>query len=114
MKTIRRFDVLSVMRLAGVIYGFLGIVLGVFFLIFAGLGLLVGRDQTDAPFAGPLGFVLAIVLAVVFPVVYGIIGALGAGLMSVIYNIASKRFGGIRVDVDDTPTEAALSVPLSN
>jgi len=114
MKIIRRFDVLSVMKLAGVIYGLLGLLIGVLFVVFAAFGLLVGRNQADAPFSGPFGLVIAVAVAVIFPIFYGILGALMAGLMSAIYNIASKRFGGIRVDVDESPAEPALSSSASN
>ena len=114
MKIIRRFDVLSVMKLAGVIYGLLGLLIGVLFVVFAAFGLLVGRNQADASFSGPFGLVIAVAVAVIFPIFYGILGALMAGLMSAIYNIASKRFGGIRVDVDESPAEPALSPSASN
>lgn len=114
MKMIRRFDVLSVMKLAGVIYGLIGLLIGVLFVIIGAFGLLVGRDQANVPFSGPLGLVATVALAVIFPIFYGIIGALMAGLMSAIYNIASKRFGGIRVELDESPAELALSPSASN
>jgi hypothetical protein len=114
MKVIRRFDVLSVMKLAGVIYGVIGLILGFFFAIAAVFGLFASQGQAGQPFSGPTGVVVAIVFAVIFPVAYGIMGALAAGLMSAIYNITSKRFGGIRVDVDDAPAESAVALPTSN
>ena len=51
---------------------------------------------------------VGVVMAVIFPVLYGIIGALGGGLMVALYNVTSKRLGGIRVDVEDAPSDAAL------
>lgn len=114
MKTIRRFDVLSVMKLAGVIYGVIGLVGGIFFAMFAALGFFAEQGKGNDPFSGPAGVLIAVVFAVVFPVVYGIIGALGAGLMSALYNVTSNRLGGIRVDVEDAPAEAAVALQASN
>ena len=113
MKVIRRFDVLSVMKLAGVIYGLIGLIAGIFIAIGAGFGLFASQGQTDSPFAGFSG-VIAVVFVVLVPVVYGIIGALGAGLMTAIYNITSKRFGGIRVELDEAPAESAVSAAAPN
>jgi len=114
MKVIRRFDVLSVMKLAGVIYGLIGLILGIFFAIGAVFGLFASQDQANSPFAGLSGALIAVVLVVICPVVYGVAGALGAGLMSAIYNITSKRFGGIRVDLDEAPAESAVSAGAPN
>lgn len=110
MKVISRFDVLSVMRMAGVIYGIVGIVAGVFFAVAVALGLFAAQGQNNNPFSGASGVLAGVVTAVIFPVLYGIIGALGGGLMVALYNVTSKRLGGIRVDVEDAPSEAALPV----
>lgn len=114
MKVIRRFDVLSVMKLAGIIYGLIGIVLGVFVAIGTGLGLFASQGQTGQPLSGPTGVLIAVAIAMIFPIAYGIIGALGAGLMCAVYNIASRRFGGIRVDLDEAPAESAASALASD
>ena len=45
MKVISRFDVLSVMKLAGVIYGIVGIVVGVFFAMAVALGLFAAQGR---------------------------------------------------------------------
>lgn len=108
MKVISRFDVLSVMKLAGVIYGIVGIVVGIFFAMAIALGLFAAQGQANDPFSGAAGVLVAVVVAVIFPVLYGIFGALGAGLMVALYNVTSKRLGGIRVDVEDVPSKMAL------
>ena len=114
MKVISRFDVLSVMKLAGVIYGVIGLVLGIFFAIFAALGFFAAQGQANDPFSGAAGVVFAVAFAVIFPVLYAILGAVGAAIMVAIYNVTSKRIGGIRVDVEDAPAEPAVAMPAAN
>ena len=63
MRVIRRFDVLSVMKLAGVIYGVIGIVAGVFFALAAALGVFAAQRQAGDPFSGPAGILFIVAFA---------------------------------------------------
>jgi len=114
MKVISRFDVLSVMKLAAVIYGVIGLVGGIFFAMFAALGLFAAQNQANNPFSGAVGVIFGVAAAVIFPVLYAILGALGAGIMAALYNVTSKRLGGIRVDVVDAPAEPVVPAPAAN
>lgn len=114
MKVISRFDVLSVMKLAAVIYGVIGLVLGVFFAIFAALGFFAAQNQANDPFSGTVGVIFGVAAAVIFPVLYAIFGAVGAAIMAALYNVTSKRLGGIRVDMEEAPNEPAPTMPAAN
>ncbi len=98
MRKIKKFEPLSVMRIAAICYGAMGLLEGLF------MGLLVSLKMFAAPtpndsgrFTGPL---LAVVVIIAFPILLGAIGALTAGLGAVIYNVTARYVGGIEVEVE--------------
>ena len=98
MKTIKKFDPVSVMRIAGICYAALGLVEGLLF------GMVVALKMFAAPgasaggrIAGPL---LGLLIVIGFPLLLGAIGALMAGVGALIHNVASKYVGGIVVTVE--------------
>jgi Transmembrane domain of unknown function (DUF3566) len=99
MSIVKRVEPLSAMRVAGILYAALGLVVGAMFsLIFATMGSFPMKDgQTALPF--PLRILFSGLAVVIFPVLYGVIGALMAGLMTALYNLVAKWVGGIEVEV---------------
>lgn len=99
MRKIKKFEPLSVMRVAAVCYGTLGILEGVIFaLVLAFSSLSTVRDSGNASrFVGPLFGVFALIG---FPLVFALVGAIGGGLSAVIYNLTARWVGGIQVEVE--------------
>lgn len=98
MKVIKRFEPLSVMRIAAICYGVFGLLEGaVFTLVFA----LVGFPNTPGH---PTPLILRTLFGglgiIFFPVMFALIGAIGGGLMSAAYNVAARYVGGISVEVE--------------
>lgn len=98
MRKIKRFEPLSVMKIAGICYGTLGLFEGAIFSVliavtpFAASG---GKSMS-----GWLGLLLGSLAFVCIPIVLGIFGALMAGLGAVIYNVSARYVGGIAVEVE--------------
>lgn len=99
MSIVKRVEPLSAMRVAGILYAALGLVVGAMFsLIFVTMGSFPMKDgQAALPF--PFRILFGGLAVVVLPVLYGVMGALMAGLGAAFYNLVAKWVGGIEVEV---------------
>lgn len=97
MKQIKKFNPLSVMKIAAICYAALGLLEGILVAVIFSVGL-AGRESTGMPrFLAPLFGVFSIF---VFPILFAVVGAIGGGLGAVIYNVAARFVGGIEVEVE--------------
>jgi hypothetical protein len=95
MAVLKRIGPGSAFKVGLVVYGLLGLIVG----IFCGLFALVGGPffrQAHMPFAGAFMGVFAVIVC---PIVYGIIGGIVAVISALIYNLASGWVGGLEVDI---------------
>jgi hypothetical protein len=92
---IKRFEPLSVGKVAGVLYAAMGLVVGVIVSLAAMIGGLAGRSEFGA-LAGGLVGIGAIVL---LPIFYGVLGLIVAVIAAWLYNLAAGFVGGIEIDV---------------
>ena len=113
---IKHLDVASVVKICFVIYAILGIVVGLVYVIFA----MIFSSFLDATGAFEATSVLriaatgfGILLVPLFALLYGIIGAIGGFIFAVVYNLASKALGGIRLTLEGRGTESQVA-GLSN
>ncbi|MCI0626983.1 MAG: hypothetical protein L0387_35940 [Acidobacteria bacterium] len=95
---LKRFGVMSCAKVAGTLYGVMGILFGGTFALVSTLGLALGQgDSSQAPaWFGPLFGVGAIVL---FPLLYGIMGFIGGLITAALYNLLAGFVGGIEVEL---------------
>ena len=84
-QTIVRIPPWAAARVLGVIY----LILGIVFLPFVFVPILVAGEQ--APFG--------IAFVVVMPLVYGALGFLGSAFFCWLYNMVSRRMGGIEIEL---------------
>ena len=100
---IRRFDVLSVAKVAGILYAGMGFIAG---LIFACISLVAGgiisaaaakSGDTLPPF---FGMIFGVGAVIALPIMYGIMGFLVGALTAWLYNLCAGMVGGIRVEVE--------------
>jgi hypothetical protein len=97
MRVVKRFEPISVMRIAAICYGVLGLFEGLIFSIFFAAIPFAGKSQEAPPrFLGPLFGALSIF---VLPFLFAAIGAIAGSLGAVIYNVSAKYVGGIEVEV---------------
>ena len=76
----------------GAMYAILGLIIGVFFLIF---GLIGGAAAGGNGMAAGLGFAAGVIIAA--PLIYGVMGLILGAIAGAIYNIVAKVAGGIRM-----------------
>ena len=97
---VRRIEPLSLARIAAVLYGALGLVIGAVVTLFAlvGSSLVAASERTPLPFVGLLFGAGAIVL---LPVLYGCLGFVGGLVWSALFNLAARLAGGLVVEVEN-------------
>ena len=98
MMTVKKFGVLSVARISGILYAVMGLIFGIFWAsitcfdpytyeIFPGTALL---SDTAFWLIGIFGFTIG----------YGIIGFLSGLIGTALYNVFSQWIGGIKVELN--------------
>jgi hypothetical protein len=93
---VRRIGPLSLAKVAGALYGLMGLLLGACISLISVLsGVFARGGGTDSPF-GPLVGAGAIV---VLPIFYGVLGFLLSLLAAALYNLIASSVGGIELDL---------------
>lgn len=100
--TIRRFGVVSVGKMYGLLMFIMGLIIGVIYgLIFIILGattsLGLGRDATAA---GVSSVVVGIVMMIGVPIMYGFLGFIMGMVGALIYNAVAGIIGGIKFELE--------------
>jgi hypothetical protein len=108
MHIVKSVGVMSVAKIMGMIYGCMGLILVPFFLIIGLLGSAFGSmaGQSNNPFAGIVG----VILAIVAPVFYGGLGFIVGAIGALLYNLFAKWVGGFELELEARPA-AALTAP---
>ncbi len=110
--TIRRFSVFSVAKLqallAFVIGLFIGVIYGVFIMLFGAAMLSLAPNSGDQAIGGGIGAIVAgLVVMIAVPIFYGILGFIGGAIGALVYNMAAGVVGGIRFELEGvTPVYA--------
>ena len=107
--TIRRFGVMSVAKMYGLlmfIFGLIfGVLYGLFFIIFgAAMSALGGREATAG---GASTIVIGIVMMVGIPIMYGLLGFIMGIIAALVYNGAAGLVGGIKFELEGVHQEYA-------
>jgi hypothetical protein len=98
MRKLKKFDPLSVMKMAAICYGAVGLLEGAIFSVSFTIFPLTSHNGEHLPrFFGALFGALSIVF---FPIILGVVGAIMAGLGAAVYNVSAKFVGGIQVEVE--------------
>ena len=96
---IRRIGVLSLAKIMGVLYGGIGLVIGICFALFSVLGggaAMMGGQEGAA--AGGLMMGMGLGFAIAAPIFYGILGFVGGLLTGWLFNLAAGFVGGLEVE----------------
>jgi hypothetical protein len=95
---IRKVGIGSVVKVSGVLYGLLGLVIGLCVALFAVVGLgAAAASNEDVP--GWMGSLFGIGAIVIFPIMYGVMGVIGGVLMAALYNLVASITGGLEIEV---------------
>ncbi len=102
--TIRRFSVLSVAKMQGllmfVIGLFIGVIYGLVFMIF-GAAMTALLPQSEGQAMGGVGtIVMGLIIMIAFPIFYGFMGFIGGAIGALVYNLAAGIVGGVRFELE--------------
>jgi hypothetical protein len=98
MRTIKKFEPTSVMRISAIGYGAMGLLEGaILSVMFSMIPVMDPQHQTMPRWTGILFGGFAIVL---FPILFAIVGAIAGALGAVICNVSARFVGGIAVEVE--------------
>jgi hypothetical protein len=92
--------VLSVGKIAAIVYGCIGLLIGAIVAMASVLGCFAGMLSEEGHAAGVIGMFLGVGAVIVLPVFYGCLGALIGMLVAAIYNVAARFVGGIEIEID--------------
>ena len=98
MHRVKRFDVLSVAKIAGLCYAAIGLLLIPVFLLFSIMASTAAKQQGGMP-AG-IGAMFGVGMAVMAPILYGVMGFIMGALGAFVYNLISGWVGGIEVELE--------------
>ena len=110
MQRIKSVGVLSVAKVSGLLYGAMGLLVAPFFLLFAVVGSMAGK-QAGAPPFGPL---FGVVLALCAPILYGAMGFVMGALGGFIYNLIAGWVGGIEIELQPITSSVVTPVTYPN
>jgi len=98
MRTGKRFEPVSVMKMSAICYAFSGLLEGALFsVMFSIIPLALPHDAKMPPFVGVIFGGFSIIL---FPIFFAIVGAIFGGLGALVYNLAARWAGGVQVEVE--------------
>ncbi|HEU4888748.1 MAG TPA: DUF3566 domain-containing protein [Thermoanaerobaculia bacterium] len=93
---IRRVGPLSLAKVTGVLYAFLGLIIGGIFSLISMVGSAFAPQGTDM---GPMGMVFGAAAIVAFPLFYGVLGFISSLIGAAIYNLVAGWVGGVELEV---------------
>jgi hypothetical protein len=106
MHIVKSFGVMSVAKIAGLMYACMGLLFAPFFLLVGLIGSMAGQEKT--PFAGIFG----VFIAVLFPFLYGALGFIGGAIGALLYNLLARWAGGFEVEVQLRPAAPVAPYPI--
>jgi hypothetical protein len=97
---IRRVGVFSLAKLMGVLYGGIGLVVGLLFAAFSllGGGAMMASGQDSGGPGGAMMMGMGLGFAIAAPIFYGILGFLGGLLTGWLFNLAAGFVGGLEIE----------------
>jgi hypothetical protein len=99
-KVIREIGVLSLGKVAGIVYACIGLIVGMVVALVSVLGGFAGLAGNGGTAAGFLAMFLGVGAVFILPIFYGVLGSLVGMLVGVIYNVAARLVGGIEITID--------------
>ena len=112
--TIRRFGVLSVAKIYGLLTFLIGLIVGVIYglvLILFGAAMSAIAPGREATAGGISTVVIGIVMMIAFPIMYGLLGFISGAIGALIYNAVAGIIGGIKLELEGVQQEYAAPPP---
>ena len=112
--TIRRFGVISVAKMYGLLMFIFGLIIGVIYgliLIVFGAAISALGPGRDATAGGVRTVVMGIVIMIVVPLFYGVLGFIMGAIGALIYNAVAGIIGGVKFELEGVQEEYAPPPP---
>jgi hypothetical protein len=88
---VRKFGVLSLAKIMGLLYALIGLIVGAFVSLFAVVGAAFMSSSSSSALLG-VGAII------VFPILYGVLGFVGGVISAALYNLLAGMIGGIEIE----------------
>ena len=92
---LKSISVRSAAKLAGLLYGLMGLIFGAIVSLFALLGLSVAGNTEEQA-----GFLFGVGAVVIIPVFYGVAGYIGTAIATALFNLVAGWTGGLEIDIE--------------
>jgi Transmembrane domain of unknown function (DUF3566) len=105
-RRVRRIGVLSAAKIQGLIGFVVGLIIGIFYALFALIGgaviTSIARSAgSESPLGGlGMGIIGAVAAIIILPIFYGIVSFIVGAISALIYNAAARLTGGIEVEFE--------------
>jgi hypothetical protein len=113
--TIRRFSVMSVAKMYGLlmfIFGLIiGVIYGLFLILFGAAMTAASREGINATAGGISTVVLGLGMMIGMPIIYGLLGFIMGAIGAVVYNILSGVVGGVKFELEGVQQDYAPPPP---
>ena len=98
-KVIRGVGVVSMGKMAAILYAVIGLIVGILLAGLSSIGALAGIASGERG-AGALGMFFGFGAVIICPILYAIVGALVWMLLAALFNLAAGMIGGVEFEVD--------------
>ncbi len=102
--TIRRFGVISVAKMYGLLLFIAGLIIGViyglFFMIFGAAISALAPSGEGAAAGGISSIVIGLLFMIGFPIFYGLVGFIAGAIAALVYNGAAGIIGGVKFELE--------------
>lgn len=95
---LKSVDIMSCVRVGGILYALIGLLAGGLFSLFSVLGAVFGSAASGGDGAF-LGLLFGMGAVIILPILYGIIGAVFFAIASALYNVIASKVGGIQLEL---------------
>ena len=110
--TIRRFGVISVAKMYGLLMFLFGLIFGVIYgLILIVFGAAISTLGRDAAAGGVSTVVMGVAMMIALPLIYGVMGFVMGAIGALIYNAVAGIIGGIKFELEGVQQEYAPPPP---
>lgn len=97
-QTVHHIGVLSLGKIAGIVYAVMGLIGGAIFTLISLFGSVLGSFAADSP--EPLfGILFGVGSIIVLPIFYGAMGFLVGLVAAAVYNVAARFVGGLELEL---------------
>lgn len=113
--TIKRFGVISVAKMYGLLTFIVGLIVGViyglFIMIFGMAMSSLAPSSTDATAGGVSSVIIGLGVMIGLPLFYGLMGFIAGAIGALIYNAVAGIVGGVKLELEGVHQEYAAPPP---